>query len=448
MKKYTCPICKRPISDYGEFCCGYKVVTPEGAAVEWGCFKTMILVIGIPLMLFALVGIGFMAVGQFRAWRNTTRTVNTGLTLPLTTTNTTVIYNNSGNVTHYITPDGEFRMITRGGHRQPDVVTVVDTDVRSIELTGHTTFYIKNDNSLWGFGRNTQGLLGTGTGVDVEEPVKILGNVAKLFIATIFDGGHRVFALGTDKSLWLWGRGEFSPIQVAEGVVDVIPDTQRVTIKKSDGLFFHYRINNDELERIHPFAMLDFVGNILGSREGFYINNENALIHLTWTGGGGLFNSGRRRRGNEITQNVQSLWGNFRSSSDYNLHLIKNDSTLWGFGTNASGELGDGTRVPRVSSPVKIAENVASVGSYYFLTTDGELWIWNRDNPTPEKLFYNVATVLSTSSGVWRPFHIVMLLNDGTLMTIYDSRSIGGNITRHEEIVHYGIKIPQMIVFE
>jgi len=345
MVKYVCPKCGRDVGTYGSYCCGYKVQTPAGAAVEWTAFKVFFLIIIIPLMLIALVFGGIIIAGQIRSWHDATRTVDTGVVLPLTATNTTIVVSGNGNVTHYITPDGEFRTFYR---RE---VRVIDTNVRSIEHVGRTTFYIKNDNSLWGFGSNSAGTLGTGTGVDVEEPVLIMENVAKL----VYRNAH-VYAIGTDGVLWVWGVGDFYPVRMMENVVAIQEGSPMPIIQGSDGLLHRLRHSNvpaseGELFRINPFAILDFVGAsdraLTDSRTRlFYINGDDTLTKMVRSRSGG------RRERIEIAQDVQSLWGVLRAPAQYNMLMIKSDGTLWGFGVNRYGELGDGTRVPRQETPV------------------------------------------------------------------------------------------------
>ena len=444
MVKYVCPKCGKDVGTYSKFCCGYMVQTPKGAAAEWSAFKVILLVIGLPLLLIPLIFGGSIIVGGIRDSRDQTRAIDTGVALPITVTNTTVIIS-SGNVTHYITPDGEFRAITRGE------VSVIDTNVRSIELVGNTTFYIKNDNSLWGFGSNAQGALGTGSGVDAEEPVLIMENVAKLH------RGSHVYALTTDGVLWVWGVGDFSPVRMTEdvvafreGVTSAIP-----TIQRSNGLLYRFRHSNvpaseGEFFRINPFAILDFVGasgNALtdGRTILFYINGDNTLTRLAAPRG-----SSRRVR-TEISQDVQFLWGWLSPPAEYNLHMINSEGTLWGFGVNRNGELGDGTRVPRQENPIRIADNVVDAGWYYYLTADGELWIWDSENPTPEKILDNVATVFTSLSSGRREFDGAILFNDGTMKTnfrIWRLEQEGRTVVGASNRWHEDIKIPQTIVFE
>ena len=58
--------------------------------------------------------------------------------------------------------------------------------------------------------------------------------------------------------------------------------------------------------------------------------------------------------------------------------VLKHDGSLWGGGSNFAGQLGDGTRVDRLS-PVKIADSVKDVAAgdhcTIYITENGELMI-------------------------------------------------------------------------
>ena len=65
-------------------------------------------------------------------------------------------------------------------------------------------------------------------------------------------------------------------------------------------------------------------------------------------------------------------------------NAIKSDNTLWGWGTSASGELGDSTLTCR-SSPVQVpgttwCEVTGRLNTVHALKTDGTLWGWGSPN--------------------------------------------------------------------
>lgn len=67
------------------------------------------------------------------------------------------------------------------------------------------------------------------------------------------------------------------------------------------------------------------------------------------------------------------------SAGHYHTMAIRSDSSLWGWGYNKYGQLGDGTRVDKVT-PLRIMENVRSVSAGKFNTmaikADNSLWAW------------------------------------------------------------------------
>lgn len=92
---------------------------------------------------------------------------------------------------------------------------------------------------------------------------------------------------------------------------------------------------------------------------------------------------------------------------------IKSDATLWAWGNNSQGQLGDGTTTSK-SAPVKIMDDVAAVSANGYHTTaiksDGTLWTWgcnndgqlgngtNTSSNTPVKIMEDVAMISADSS--------------------------------------------------
>lgn len=112
------------------------------------------------------------------------------------------------------------------------------------------------------------------------------------------------------------------------------------------------------------------------------------------------------------------------------IFAIMNDGTLWAWGANSLGQLGDGTTTDR-HSPVLILEDVASIiaswgtvfyaGSVFAIQNDGTLWAWGQnmggelgdgtrtDRHSPVRTLEDVASITSNGSRVFA------IQNDGTL---------------------------------
>jgi hypothetical protein len=126
---------------------------------------------------------------------------------------------------------------------------------------------------------------------------------------------------------------------------------------------------------------------------------------------------------------------------------IKTDGSLWAWGENSYGQLGDGTTTKRLT-PVKIMDNVAtaSAGSFHSMAikTDGSLWAWGdnsygqlgdgtfTDRHTPVKIMDGVATV-----SVGREFSMAVK-TDGSLWTWGNNKHLDENTT---VISHTPVKI-------
>lgn len=96
------------------------------------------------------------------------------------------------------------------------------------------------------------------------------------------------------------------------------------------------------------------------------------------------------------------------SAGWYHTTAIKSDGSLWAWGNNDKGQLGDGTTVSR-PAPVKVMEDVVSVSARNTHTLaikkDGTLWAWgnnkecllgdntNENRLTPVKIMDNVVSV-------------------------------------------------------
>ncbi len=90
------------------------------------------------------------------------------------------------------------------------VKTADDVISCSVQMQSGQVLYIKSDGSLWGFGNNEYGQVGNGEYGDmngntydcvVSEPVKIMDDIAQVYAKD-----YCTFAVQKDGTLWGWGR--------------------------------------------------------------------------------------------------------------------------------------------------------------------------------------------------------------------------------------------------
>ena len=138
-----------------------------------------------------------------------------------------------------------------------------DSDWRWIDSMGDTngtTFAIREDGGLWGWGNNAFGQLGDGTGLNRKTPSRIGVNHTW---RSVSGRGGSVFAVRSDGTLWAWGLNEpgsgalgigrgrarlqFSPVQVGTnsdwrvvqaslGTVLVVTNQEQFSVTNSNGV--------------------------------------------------------------------------------------------------------------------------------------------------------------------------------------------------------------------
>jgi len=211
-------------------------------------------------------------------------------------------------------------------------------------------------------------------------------------------GGRSSFRLDISGSLWAWGDNVGG--QLGDGTIT---------------------------NKLAPVKVLDNVKSFSGGDvHTLAIKTDGSL----WAWGDNTYGQlgigdGTNIRSNKITpikvmENVVSV-----SAGEYHTLAIKNDGSLWAWGYNGYGQLGDGTTIDKLT-PVKVMDNVVSVSAGYFHTlaikTDGSLWAWGDNGGllgdgttieklTPIKVMENVASV---SAGT---IHTVAIKSDGSLWT-------------------------------
>ncbi len=243
------------------------------------------------------------------------------------------------------------------GTNESNVTTFVKvmSDVKSIAVGTYHTLFLKNDNTIWGTGENSRGALGDGTKIDKNVPIKMMSDVK-----AIAGGSYFTLILKTDNSLW--GTGD-----------------------NNDGQLGFDMANTATLQTYIPVKIMDDVKSMSACYGTSYVIKNDNTLWVDGFNGTGLYGDGttdaasglfRKNSFKKVMDNVQSV----SPAPFFNL-ILKTDNTLWATGRNEHGELGDGTVVNKLS-PVKVMDGVkfsaaglgSDRGSSFALKLDGTLW--------------------------------------------------------------------------
>ena len=215
------------------------------------------------------------------------------------------------------------------------------------------SLFLKPDGTAWACGSNTYGENGNGDTSSARTPLQIARDVC-----AITSGGGAsttsspTFLVKNDGSLWACGRNAYGQF----GNRGQFVGTQAVPIRVMRGV----------------------KGVACGGEHSLFLKVDGSLWSSGRNGFGQLgdgtvsTSSGYKQSPALVITNVKMASAGYSHSL-----VVKNDGTAWAFGSNASGQLGDGTVTSR-STPVQVISGVTSVaaGSDYslFLKSDGTVW--------------------------------------------------------------------------
>jgi alpha-tubulin suppressor-like RCC1 family protein len=238
-------------------------------------------------------------------------------------------------------------------------VQVAGTTWKQVAVGIFHTAAVKSDGTLWTMGQNqigfNYGRLGDGTATTGRSsPVQTaVGGTNWKMVSC---GYYHSTAIKTDGTLWVWGGG--SNGQLGCGSTGDLKSTPVQTVAGGTN-----------------WRMVS-----AGDRCTMAVKTDNTL--WTWGTGylGGLGNGGTFDAGSPI-QIAGNTW-KFVSAGKYTGSAIKTDGTLWSWGDNYYGQIGDGTITNR-SSPVQTLaagtnwKQVSNGGGICAaIKTDGTLWTW------------------------------------------------------------------------
>jgi len=262
---------------------------------------------------------------------------------------------------------------------------------------GKSSFFIKKDGSLWGMGCNNLGKLGVGK--KLEYNIDRMDHV-RHFPEQIFPSklaphpnhGHdlkeKVFGIsvGQNEAFFITEKG------------DVWSTNGNCNVARYENCWFPGLIHQGTIWNKEKMkAEYRPIKSISANRDLLMLRSDDVLIQYP--------------KGVIINEVKHMATG-----SRHNL-CVKKDGSLWAWGSNDHGQLGDGTTIDRFS-PIQIVSSgvsyvAAGAECSLFVKTDGSLWIMGYDKPNPRKIFDNVKSVATSNYSKHWGQQIIAQTDDG-----------------------------------
>lgn len=229
-----------------------------------------------------------------------------------------------------------------------------ETDWRTVATSILTTIAIKTDNSIWAWGNNYAGALGDGTTIHKNSPVQSGLNTTDWKSVSV--GGGHCLALKYDNTLWAWGANNRG--QLGDGT----------TIN---------RLTPIQIGNLNDWKYVTaFSGHSMA------IKNDNSLWAWGFNEDGSIGNGTTIDQYTTIQVGTSNDWEALINFASKNSFCIKTDGTLWGWGSNASGQLNLYTTQTQFTTPLLL--DCASLNNINFNELN-KISIY--PNPTKDKLF-------------------------------------------------------------
>jgi len=272
---------------------------------------------------------------------------------------------------------------------------------------GSHSLALKADQTVWAWGANSSGQIGDGTTTQRLTPVQVSGLMTVIAIAA---GLNHSLALKADGTVVAWGANgsgqlgdntivqKTSPVAVSglSGVVAIAAGTNHSLALKSDGSVVAWGSNsngqlgdNSTTQRLTPVPVssLSSVATIAaGSDHSLALKTDGTLAAWGANASGQLGDGSYTQRLTPVPVGSLSGVSSVTAGTAFSAALRANgmsSGVTWAWGTNSSGQLGDGTTVSwntQVSGAGDVVLLATGEAHVLAFKQDGSAWAWGLNN--------------------------------------------------------------------
>lgn len=248
---------------------------------------------------------------------------------------------------------------------------------KQVYANQYSSYGLKTDGTLWGWGRNNVGQLADSTVVNKSSPVQIAGNNWKsLPVGNQASNGPTMGAIKTDGTLWMWGYNSYGMLG------DGSPTT---TLYKSSPVQISGGGTNWKQLFLSDYTALCLKtdGTVWGW--GYDSLGQLGLINTS----GGQYSSPVLCLGGSSGWKQVAVAGGV--TANFHSGGVKTDGTLWMWGSNYKGRCGDNTQTAAYSSPVQTiagGNNWKSIHLHDYGISAG-IYFYDNDNTYPGGILTN-----------------------------------------------------------
>jgi alpha-tubulin suppressor-like RCC1 family protein len=268
---------------------------------------------------------------------------------------------------------------------------------------GSHTVVLKPDGTVWAIGNNNYGQLGNGsTGRESNEPVQVVGLNNIVAVAA---GGSYSVALQQNGTVWTWGyngSGQLgtgtktdsnTPVQVSglRDVKEIAAGNSHVAVLKKDGTVWAWGSNhsgqlgngqNGSSTTPVQVSGLESVSDITaGAFHTAALKNEGTVWTWGFNGSGQLGNG--TMQSNYIPVKVDGL-NSIIAITAGNNHMValQQGGYAWAWGSNSASQLGNGSTSEGSIQPVQVSglsgvrDISAKINHTFALMQDGTVMAW------------------------------------------------------------------------